>query len=157
EIAADMLSKAQRPVVIAGGGVMGSRAWDALSALQETAHLPVGTTVMGKGGVSEKHSLSIGVVANFLAPGAYARHNAHLLKTADVVLLVGTRTNQNGTDSWSLYPKDARYIHIDADGQEVGRNYEALRLVGDARSSLEALTEALKRQDLTARKSQRAA
>ena len=56
-----------------------------------------------------------------------------------MVLLIGTRTNQNGTDSWQLYPDGARYIHIDIDGTEVGRNYEALRLVGDARLTLEAL------------------
>lgn len=157
EAAAALLSQAQRPIVIAGGGVMGSRAWDALARLQETAHLPVGTTVMGKGGVDEGHPLSIGVIANFLAPGAYARHNAHLLKEADVVLLVGTRTNQNGTDSWTLYPKNARYIHIDVDGQEIGRNYEALRLVGDARSTLEALTAELAKQDLGPRQAGRAA
>ena len=40
-------------------------------------------------------------------------------------------TNQNGTDSWSLFPSRARYIHIDVDSREIGRNYEALRLVGD--------------------------
>ena len=53
-----------------------------------------------------------------------------------MILFVGARTNQNGTDSWTLFPKSARYIHIDIDGQEVGRNYEALRLVGDARLTL---------------------
>jgi acetolactate synthase-1/2/3 large subunit len=62
-----------------------------------------------------------------------------LIEDADVVLLVGNRTNQNGTDSWKLYPKNARFIHIDADPMEVGRNYEALRLVGDAKVTLAAL------------------
>jgi acetolactate synthase-1/2/3 large subunit len=59
------------------------------------------------------------------------------------VLLVGTRTNQNGTDSWSLYPEGARYIHIDLDGGEIGRNYEALRLAGDAKLTLAALAAKL--------------
>jgi len=155
-LAADWLSQAQRPFVLAGGGVLGSRAWDALAELQESAHLPVATTVMGKGSVAENHALSAGVMANFLAKGAPARHNADLLRNADVILLIGTRTNQNGTDSWSLYPRQARYIHIDADGQEVGRNYEALRLVGDARSTITALSAALKQRDMSVRKAQRA-
>ena len=63
-----------------------------------------------------------------------------LIEQADVILLVGTRTNQNGTDSWALYPEHARYIHIDVDGAEIGRNYEALRLNGDARLTLEAIS-----------------
>ena len=70
---------------------------------------------------------------------------------ADVVLLVGNRTNQNGTDSWKLFPRSARFIHLDIDGQEIGRNYEALRLQGDARSTLTALTEALRSRPLSAR------
>src|SRR5690606_14510799 len=63
---------------------------------------------------------------------------------ADVIVLVGTRTAQNGTDSWSVYPPSARFIHIDVDPVEIGRNYEALRLAGDARLTLEALTERLR-------------
>ncbi|MCP5085957.1 MAG: acetolactate synthase catalytic subunit, partial [Rhodobacteraceae bacterium] len=54
------------------------------------------------------------------------------------------RTNQNGTDSWAIYPKDARIIHIDVDSLEIGRNYEALRLNGDAKLTLQALCAALK-------------
>lgn len=148
EAAADLLSQAQNPIVIAGGGVMSSQAWDALTELQEIASLPVATTVMGKGSVNENHPLSVGVMANFLAKGAHAHHNAHLLQNADVVLLIGTRTNQNGTDSWTLYPKNAKYIHIDADGLEIGRNYEAIRLVGDADSTLKALISEMKERDL---------
>jgi acetolactate synthase-1/2/3 large subunit len=66
-----------------------------------------------------------------------------IVEAADVVLLVGTRTNQNGTDSWALYPEGARYIHIDVDGGEIGRNYEALRLAGDAKLTLAALAAKL--------------
>jgi acetolactate synthase-1/2/3 large subunit len=67
-----------------------------------------------------------------------------LVQQADVILMVGTRTNQNGTDSWALYPKHARYIHIDVDGAEIGRNYEALRLYGDAKLTLEAIHDKLR-------------
>lgn len=77
----------------------------AMAALQETAHLPVATTVMGKGAVDERHPLSIGVVGSNMGPNGPTRFQRRLIAEADVVLLVGNRTNQNGTDSWQLYPK----------------------------------------------------
>ena len=147
--AAKLIAGAKRPLVIAGGGVHGSQAVEALGRLQELG-LPVATTVMGKGTVAETHPLSLGVVGYFMAPGGRASHQRELVTDADVVLLVGNRTNQNGTDSWSLYPKGARYIHIDIDGGEIGRNYEALRLKGDARLVLTQLREALEAADLSA-------
>ncbi|ADP13897.1 acetolactate synthase catalytic subunit [Achromobacter xylosoxidans A8] len=156
QTAADLLAAAQRPVVIAGGGVHVSGACHALAALQESAHLPVGTTVMGKGSVDERHPLSLGVVGYFMGPNSASRDLRPLVADADVVLLVGSRTNQNATDSWKLYPKSARYIHIDVDGGEIGRNYEALRLAGDARETLLALQRALANRDLSAAQSRRA-
>jgi acetolactate synthase-1/2/3 large subunit len=147
--AAELIAAARKPVVIAGGGVHLSGASDALAALQERASLPVGTTVMGKGGVDEGHPLSIGVVGYFMGTRGRTRHLRGLVADADVVVLIGNRTNQNGTDSWQLYPKDAKYIHIDVDGQEIGRNYEAtVRLVGDAKLTIEALNTALKSVNL---------
>jgi acetolactate synthase-1/2/3 large subunit len=143
EQAASLLRDAKRPLVVAGGGVHLSGAAAELVALQETAGLPVMTTVMGKGAVDERHPLSLGVTGNVMGKLAPARHLKPLIEEADVILLVGTRTAQNGTDSWTLYPRDARFIHIDIDGQEIGRNYEALRLVGDARLTLRALTARL--------------
>jgi len=154
--AARTLVEAKRPLVIAGGGVHVSQAAAALAALQESAHLPVATTVMGKGAVDETHPLSIGVVGYFMGPNSATRHQRRLVEEADVILLVGTRTNQNATDSWKLYPPAARYIHIDVDGTEVGRNYEALRLVGDAQATLIALGEAMGNLDLSARYAARA-
>lgn len=154
--AAALLAGAKRPLVIAGGGLHSARGYQALAALQDLG-FPVATTVMGKGAVDETHPLSLGVVGYFMGPGARAAELAPMVRQADVVLLVGNRTNQNGTDSWQLYPRDARYIQIDVDGTEVGRNYEALRLVGDARLGLEALVATLNGQDLSARKAARPA
>jgi acetolactate synthase-1/2/3 large subunit len=141
--AADWLASARAPVVIAGGGIHGSQAYDALAELQGLG-LPVATTVMGKGAIDETHPLSAGVVGYFMGPRSRSEGMRPLIREADVVVLVGNRTNQNGTDSWQLYPRDARYIHIDVDGLEIGRNYEALRLVGDARLALEGLVERLR-------------
>lgn len=155
--AADALLAAKQPIAIAGGGVHVSGAAEALAALQELAHLPVATTVMGKGAVAETHPLSIGVVGSSMGPNAASRHLRRVVTEADLVLLVGNRTNQNGTDSWKLYPRNARYIHIDIDGLEIGRNYEALRLAGDARETLRALAAELKKRDLSTRAAARPA
>ncbi|GHV53600.1 acetolactate synthase large subunit [Deltaproteobacteria bacterium] len=157
DAAASVLAKAKKPIIIVGGGIHSSQAWDELAAIQEECSLPVATTVMGKGAVDERHPLSLGVMAYFLGPNGSGRYLRPLLNDADCIFLIGTRTNQNGTDSWSLYPDNATYIHLDVDSMEVGRNYEALRLVGDAKLTLAALRTALAKQDMSARKQMRSA
>jgi acetolactate synthase-1/2/3 large subunit len=155
--AAALLASAANPLVVAGGGVHLSGAHEALAQLQESASLPVATSSMGKGAVDETHALSVGMIGYFMGTRGVARHLRGLVDEADVILFVGARTNQNGTDSWTLFPKTAKYIHIDVDGQEVGRNYEALRLVGDAKLTLSALNDALAKKDLAKRSSARSA
>ena len=142
--AADILASARNPILVAGGGVHLSAACEEVAALQSDAHLPVMTTVMGKGAVDERHPLSIGVTGYAQGKLSPTRYMRDIIDEADVILLVGTRTNQNGTDSWALYPDGARYIHIDVDSAEIGRNYEALRLNGDAKLTLSAIHARLK-------------
>ena len=142
--AAELLSRAKSPLVVAGGGVHLSLATGALAELQEACSLPVATTLMGKGAVDETHPLSLGVIGYFMGRGGRTHEMRRLVDDADVVLFVGARTNQNGTDSWSIFHSGARYIHLDVDSAEVGRNYESLRLVGDARLTLEALAAKMK-------------
>lgn len=149
--AAKALAEARAPVIIAGGGVHHSGATEALMTLIDTAHIPAFTTNMGKGAVNETHPLAGGVQGALNGPSSLARETKPVLDAADVVLLIGTRTNQNGTDNWKVYPKSARFIHIDIDPMEIGRTYEALRLQGDARETIEALTAALSQHDLTTR------
>ncbi|MET4071365.1 thiamine pyrophosphate-dependent acetolactate synthase large subunit-like protein [Bradyrhizobium sp. S3.2.6] len=141
--AARLIDGARFPVVIAGGGVLNSGAGNALLRFAEKAATPVATTNMGKGAIPETHPLAMGVIGNLTGPGGLGRYTKPLVQPADVVLLIGNRTNEDGTDHWSLIPDDARVLHIDIDPQEIGRNYEAMRLVGDARATLEALTDAL--------------
>jgi acetolactate synthase-1/2/3 large subunit len=74
---------------------------------------------------------------------------------ADLILIVGSRTNANATDTWSLFPEDAKFIHIDMDSAEIGRNYEALRLAGDAKATLAALLAELKDADFSRRADER--
>ncbi|MFF2809255.1 acetolactate synthase catalytic subunit [Streptomyces sp. NPDC058000] len=149
--AAELLAQAQRPVVIAGGGVHGSDACAQLAALQQTAALPVFTTPMGKGAVAEDHPLSAGVMGHFMGPRGMTHGLLPWLAEADAVLLVGTRTNENGTDGWRTLPRGACYAHLDVSGAEIGRNYEALRLVGDARAGLSDLLDELARVGLSKR------
>ena len=155
--AADMLAGARYPVIVAGGGVHLSAAHEELAALQQDAHLPVGTTTMGKGVVDEAHPLTMGVVGYVMGRGARTFGMRFMLDRADLVRLVGNRTNQNGTDSWKLFAPGTKFIHLDADPMEVGRNYEAHRLVGDAKLTLAALRDALVSRDLSARKAARPA
>ncbi|MDI6838007.1 MAG: acetolactate synthase catalytic subunit [Rhizobiaceae bacterium] len=148
---ASLLASANSPVVIAGGGIHCGGAAHELAALQQEACLPVFTTNMGKGAVDEHHPLSAGVLGSLVGPRSLGRHSSALLECADLILLVGTRTNQNGTDNWSQIPAGATVVHIDVDPGEIGRNYESIRLVGDARETLAALRAALTNVALTKR------
>lgn len=141
--AAELIAAAKNPLVVAGGGVHLSGAADEVEELVSSASLPALTTVMGKGAIDEAHPLALGVAGYNIGVLSPARHLRPIIERADVVLLIGTRTNQNGTDSWQLYPDGARYIHIDVDPVEIGRNYEAIRLVGDAKLTLAELAKTL--------------
>ena len=118
---ADMLAKAKHPLIVAGGGVHLSGASTELVQLQELAALPVATTTMGKGAVAENHPLSLGVIGYFMGTGGMAKFMRPLIDEADVILCIGARTNQNGTDSWTLFPRDAQFIHLEIDPLEIGR------------------------------------
>jgi acetolactate synthase-1/2/3 large subunit len=156
--AAALIAGATCPIIVAGGGVHISEAYDELARLQDLASMPVGTTVMGKGTVDETHPLSMRVVGYIMGRRGAARSLRAMLSRADVVVLIGNRTNQGGTDSWSMFSSNARFIHLDIDSLEVGRNYEAaVRLVGDAKLTLAALNDALGRSDLAKRRAGRAA
>ena len=144
--AAAALASAKQPLIVAGGGVHISDAAAEVVRLSELGAIPVATTNMGKGTIDERAPLSLGVFGNCMGRGSRAEHLRAHATDADLVLFVGTRTNANGTDSWTLFPK-AKFIHIDIDGYEIGRNFEALRLVGDAKATLTAILEELTKKD----------
>ncbi len=148
EAAAALLSSAERPCIIAGGGVVLSRAWDALVSVAEAGRIPVATTLSGKGSFPERHELSVGPTGGFggmggpLGRGRIARK---IINDSDVVLLVGTRTNEMATNRWTVPDPSATIIHMDVDPEEIGRNYDtAVAVVSDARLGLEALSESLR-------------
>jgi acetolactate synthase I/II/III large subunit len=155
EEAAIMLATAENPIIYAGGGVVSSGALNEIRELQEECAIPVATTTMGKGSVDEEHPLSMGPIGYYMGKRGVSTQLKSMVQRADVIVLVGNRTNQNGTDSWTLLPSTAKYIHIDIDPTEIGRNYESLRLVGDAKLTLKSLKEKLDEQGVEKRRQNR--
>lgn len=149
EAAADLLLRAERPVLVAGGGVLHSGAARELVALSEHIELPVATTLTGKGGISEEHPLALGVLGDL---GSVAAGNA--ARAADLLVYVGFRSAQNSTFKWTLPSDGQKAIHIDIDPQQPGRFLPCdVPLVGDARATLEALLAVLRRRESPAQRS----
>ncbi|QIZ38784.1 thiamine pyrophosphate-binding protein [Saccharopolyspora sp. ASAGF58] len=141
EIAARALAGARHPVLVAGGGVHISGAYQELRELAEALGAGIATTIHGVGAVGTGDPWRLGIVGNNSGqPGT----NAHIA-AADVVLLVGTRANATDTNSWTA---PARYgqtvIQIDIDKARAGRNFPgSLPLVGDCRTVLAQLRRAV--------------
>jgi acetolactate synthase I/II/III large subunit len=129
--AAELLNRAERPVLWAGGGVERSGAWAQLLALAERLRAPVATTYMGKGAFPADHPLAAGSACDDAAYQA-------LLAGADVVLCVGTELGAETTGQYRLR-FSGRLVQIDAAPERIGATYPALPLVGDAAAVLDAL------------------
>jgi len=130
--AVKLLLEAERPMVLAGGGVIISNAFPELLALAELLMMPVATTLMGKGCFPENHPLSLGDV------GMHGTHAANkLILEADVLLAVGTRFSDRTTGNLDDFCPDAKIIHIDIDTAEIGKNVEVdIPIVADAKETL---------------------
>jgi len=138
ERAIALLSTAEKPVLLAGGGVILSEAWAELTALAETLQIPVVTSMAGKGSIADVHPLSVG------ACGRYSRKVANaVLADADFVLAVGTKLSSMATDYFKYPRRDTRIVHLDLDPGTLGRTYrEELSMMGDARTALAMMKEA---------------
>ncbi len=137
--AATLLKRAQRPLLIAGGGVFHSNATEALQRLVEKFSMPVAYTLMGKSVFPNSHPLCLGLL------GYHGRveSNSAVLH-ADVILAVGTRFGDRSTGPVNSYAPHAQIIHIDIDPAEISKNIDAhLPIVGDANNILPLLTEQL--------------
>ena len=136
---AGVLSSAERPVIMAGGGVAISQAWEALRALAERLQIPVATTISGKGVFPDDHPLAAGVMG-----GQYGAEAANqVVAAADVVFLVGMKSSQQVTSAWTQPAETQTVVHLDADPAEVGKVFPvAAGMVADARAGLEALAAA---------------
>ncbi len=138
ERAIALLAGAEKPVIIAGGGVILSEAWNELTALAEALNIPVVTTMAGKGSIADTHALAVGVC------GRYSRKVANdTLAAADFCLAIGTKLSSMGTNVFQYPGKNARIAHFDLDPNSLGRTYrEELSAVGDARETVNLLRDA---------------
>ncbi len=138
KIAAEWISSAQKPLVIAGHGVIISRAEDALDEFVTKAGLPVATTMMGLSAIRSDHPNYIGCV------GMHGSHAPNrMTQQADLIVAIGMRFSDRVTGNAKGYARNARIIHIEIDPVEIGKAVRAdLPVVADAREALEALNQA---------------
>jgi acetolactate synthase-1/2/3 large subunit len=135
--AALRLQAAERPVIVAGGGVVSSGAQAEVVALAEALGIPVATSLNAKGTISERHALSLGVA------GSYSRACANrAVCEADLVFFIGSRTGGQLTVDWQVPPRGSAVMQLDIEPAELGRNYANLvSLAGDAKATLQRLLE----------------
>jgi acetolactate synthase-1/2/3 large subunit len=131
------LDAADRPVIVAGGGVRASCAGPALVGLAEKLGIPVATSLNGKDVIAGTHPLSVGVV------GTYSRGSANrVVLEADLVFFVGTETGGMTTHFWKVPPLGTRVLHLDIDPEALGRNYPPeVAINGDADTALTRMLE----------------
>ncbi|RFU86668.1 thiamine pyrophosphate-binding protein [Streptomyces triticagri] len=134
-VAAHLLAGAERPAIIAGGGVIRSDASGKLRALAEQLSAPVATTFGGKGAFPWEHPLS-------LQSWLEDRHLTDFLEDADVLLVVGSGLGELSSNYHTFAPR-GRLIQIEADAGKLEANHPALGIHADARLALTALLETL--------------
>jgi acetolactate synthase-1/2/3 large subunit len=135
--AARALAGAERPVILAGHGVLLSHAEHELFKFAEKAAAPVGTTLLGIGAFPINHPLSLHMTG-FMGTG----WNLKAVQNADVLMVVGMRVDDRVTARLADFaPNVKTFIHVDIDGSEMGKNVRPhIELVADARNALEAMT-----------------
>ena len=145
EKAADSLLKAERPMIMAGGGVAISGAFRELQALAELLVSPVVTTFKGKGSFSETHPLSLGPI------GMHGHIEANkLILEADALLAAGARFSDRSVGKWDEFGKEMTIIHADIDPSEISKNKQAsIGLAGDIKITLMSLIRAIERKTRT--------
>ena len=146
--ALDLLQAAERPVIVAGGGVRASQAGRDLVALAEVLQIPVATSLNGKDSIPGTHPLSVGVV------GSYSRESANrVVSRADLVCFVGTETGGMTTHFWAVPKIGTPAIQIDINAEALGRNYPLQAAInGDCKVTLERMLTLADRGSATRRK-----
>jgi acetolactate synthase-1/2/3 large subunit len=147
--AAETLSKAEKPIILAGGGVIISNASNELMQMSDLLMAPVATTFMGKGAFPEVHPLSVGSIGMHGNPAAN-----RLMGEADALLAIGTRFSDRATANLDTFSPNAKKIHIDIDAAEIGKNVDVdIPIIGDAKNIMKklqiAITRKLQKKDNT--------
>jgi len=130
--ALDVLARAERPVILAGGGVIWSGAEAELAQLAERLQIPVATSLNAKAALSDDHPLNVGV------PGTYSRWCANrVISEADLVFFIGSHAGGQVTTNWQIPKAGVAAVQLDIDPEELGRNYPLkAALLGDAKVTL---------------------
>ena len=132
-----MLQKAKKPLFLAGGGVIISRAQEIFTQVVEKTQIPVVTTVMGRGAISTKNPLFIG---NLGMHGAYAANMA--VNECDLLFSIGTRFNDRITGKLHEFAPHAQIVHIDIDTASISRNIHVdIPIVADAKEAITKMDE----------------
>jgi acetolactate synthase-1/2/3 large subunit len=138
EAAAKLLARAERPILLAGGGVHLSKAYDALARLAEEQSIPVAHTMSGKGSIACTSPLSAGLF------GRYSRIANELIAESDCIITVGCKLGEIATKRYALVPENVPLIHLELVAEEIGRTtYADVALWGDAREGMIDLADAL--------------
>ncbi|HSF07147.1 MAG TPA: thiamine pyrophosphate-binding protein [Methylomirabilota bacterium] len=137
--AAQALARAERPVIIAGGGVIWSGAEAELARLAELLQIPVATSLNAKAALPDDHPLNVGV------PGTYSRWCANrIVSEADLVFFIGSHAGGQVTTNWQVPRPGIAAIQLDIDPEELGRNYPLqVALLGDAKVTLQKLISSM--------------
>jgi acetolactate synthase-1/2/3 large subunit len=147
-LAAELIERAERPVILAGHGVLVAEAVDQLRAFAERTQIPVAHTLLGIGGIDETHPLSYGYM------GMHGwKHVNRAIQSADLLIALGMRFDDRVTGKVSTYAPYARIVHVDIDPSEIGKNVAVdVPIVGDVGRVLRALTPLTRERNADERK-----
>ncbi|HEX5673702.1 MAG TPA: biosynthetic-type acetolactate synthase large subunit [Nitrososphaeraceae archaeon] len=139
EKAINLIMKAEKPIIMAGGGVILSGAFNELQALAEILMCPVVTTFKGKGAFPENHPLAMGPIGMH----GHAEANKIIIE-ADCIIAIGARFSDRSVGRFDEFGKGMSIIHLDVDPAEIGKNKSVdVAVVGDVKSSLRTLVKML--------------
>jgi acetolactate synthase I/II/III large subunit len=143
ETAAQLISSAERPLIMAGHGIVLSGAYAELQALAERAGIPVITTLLGISGLPASHPLYLGM------PGMHGEvHVNRAIQHADVIIGLGLRFDDRVTGNLAGFARSAQIIHVDLDPSEIGKNVPvAVGIVGDVREVLRQILPLISPRD----------
>ncbi len=134
-----LICEARRPVIYSGGGILKSRASEALLAFAEMVQIPVVTTLMNRGGFPDDHPLCLGM------PGMHGNYTAvTAMQRSDLLITLGARFDDRVTGKVDAFAPDAKVIHVDIDSAELGKvRVPEVGIAADCRKAIEALTAAV--------------
>jgi acetolactate synthase-1/2/3 large subunit len=134
-LAADLIDRAKKPLIMAGHGIVIAGAEDMFSRFVERTGIPVAFTLLGQGSFPESHRLSLGLM------GMHGHREVNMaLEEADLLINIGARFDDRATGRISGFAPNAKVVHVDIDPAEIGKNVKTdVPVVGDAREVLKLL------------------